>query len=100
MLSAKAKAAAKKIESLNEGDVQSISEMIKHEVEHATHVAAERAKEAEAKVRDFADHAADDVKRYTGQAKHKIEENPLPSVAIALGVGFILGALLIRGDRR
>jgi len=100
MLSAKAKAAAKKIESLNEGDVQSISEMIKHEVEHATHVVAERAKEAEAKVRDFADHASDDIRRYSGQAKQKIEDNPLPSVAIALGVGFILGALLIRGDRR
>ena len=32
MLSSKAKAAANKLESLNEGDVQSISEMIKHEV--------------------------------------------------------------------
>ena len=47
-----------------------------------------------------ADHASDDVKRYSSQAKHKIEENPLPSVAIALGVGFILGALLIRGNHR
>jgi ElaB/YqjD/DUF883 family membrane-anchored ribosome-binding protein len=100
MLSAKAKAAAKKIEALNEEDVQSISEMIRHEVEHATHVVAERAKEAEAKVRDFADHASDDVKRYSSQAKQKIEDNPLPSVAIALGVGFILGALLIRGNHR
>lgn len=100
MLSAKAKAAARKLESLNEGDVESISEMIRHEVEHATHVVAERAKETEAKVRDFADHAGDDIRRYSGQARQKIEDNPLPSVAIALGVGFILGALLIRGNHR
>lgn len=100
MLSSKAKAAADKVTSLNEEDVESISDMIRHEVEHATHVLSERAKEAEAKLRGFADHASDDVKRYTGQAKHKIEENPIPSTLIALGVGFVLGALLIRGDRR
>ncbi|ESQ85994.1 hypothetical protein AEAC466_02070 [Asticcacaulis sp. AC466] len=97
MLSAKAKAAAEKIKSFDENDVQSISEMVRHEVEHATHVLAERAKEAEARVRHFADHAGDDVKRYSGQAKQKIEENPVPATLIALGVGFVLGALLIRG---
>jgi len=96
MLSAKAKAAAKKLESLNEGDVQSISEMIRHEVEHTTHVLAERAKEAEARLRDFADHAGDDVKRYSSQAKHTIEENPLPSALVALGIGVALGVLLTR----
>ena len=97
MLSAKAKAAAEKIKSFDENDVHSISEMVRHEVEHATHVLSERAKEAEARLRSFADHAGDDVKRYSGQAKQKIEDNPVPATLIALGVGFVLGALLIRG---
>ncbi len=96
MLSPKAKAAADKLESFNEGDARSISEMIKHEVEHATHVLAERAKEAEAKVRHFADHAGDDVTRLSRQTKARIEENPIPATLIALGVGFILGAILTR----
>ena len=97
MLSTKAKAAAEKIKSFSEEDAASLAETIKHEVQHATHVLSERAKEAEARVRAFADHAGDDISRYSGKAKAKIEENPVPATLIALGVGFVLGALLIRG---
>jgi len=107
MLSSKAKAAADKIKSFNEEDVQSISEMVRHEVDHATHLLSERAKELEARVRSLTDNAADRVRtfadtagdrvtKYGGQAKQTIEENPLPATMIALGVGFILGAMLIR----
>ena len=55
MLSEKAQAAAAKIKSLNDGDLNSLSESIRHEVEHATHVLGERAKEAEIKLREFAE---------------------------------------------
>lgn len=96
MLSSKAKAAADKIKSFNEDDVQSISEMVKHEVDHATHVLSERAKELEARVRGLTDNATEKFAKYGGQAKQTIEDNPLPATMIALGVGFILGAMLIR----
>jgi len=96
MLSPKAKAVADKLESFNEDDAISLAEMVKHEVEHASHVLAERAKEAEAKLRHIADHAGDDFTRASHRTRQKIEENPIPATLIALGIGFILGAILTR----
>ncbi|MGA9659590.1 MAG: hypothetical protein WBQ60_10875 [Asticcacaulis sp.] len=94
MMSSKAKASAEKIKSLSEDEAESLADMIRHEVEHATHVLSERAKEAEAKLRAFADHAGDDAVRLGKDARAKIEDNPLPAVAIALGVGFVVGAMI------
>ncbi|EGF92594.1 hypothetical protein ABI_10310 [Asticcacaulis biprosthecium C19] len=98
MLSDKAKAAAAKITSLNEGDLKSLSESIRHEVEHATHVLAERAKEAEIKVREFADNA--DFDKLGRDARRTVEEHPVPTALVALGVGFALGLLIAGTSRR
>ncbi|ESQ77135.1 DUF883 C-terminal domain-containing protein [Asticcacaulis sp. AC402] len=100
MLSEKAQAAAAKITSLNEVDLKSLSESIRHEVEHATHVLGERAKEAEIKVRQFADTAGEDFSRMGRDARRTVEEHPVPTALIALGVGFAVGLLIAGTSRR
>ncbi len=109
-LSPKAKAAADKIKSFTEDDIHSISEMVRHEVEHATTLLTDRAKKAEARIRQFTDHAGENLSNAKsavtdnlGAAKDKaseaISDNPLPASLIALGVGVVLGILLTSGRR-
>ncbi len=122
MLSAKAKAAGEKIKSLDQDDLHSLSEMIQHEVRHATDMLSDRAKAAEARIRQFAEDHVDDVDKYRKKTvnavnqfaddhrgdvdKYRqktvkaINENPVPASAIALGVGLLLGLILATGNKR
>ena len=122
MLSAKAKAAGNKIKSMDEDDLQSLSEMIQHEVRHATDMLSDRAKAVQSKVRQFADDHREDVDRvrqktvdavnqfaddhrgdvdkYRQKTVKAINENPVPASAIALGVGLLVGLILASGNKR
>lgn len=97
LLSPKAKAAADKLKSFDEDDVHSISEMIQHEVQHATELLSKRAKAAEARVREFADHAQDNLTDASQKTRQTITDHPLPAGLVALGVGVILGMALTSG---
>lgn len=60
-------------------------------------MAAARRDEGLSAAQDAADHAARQAQAAKAQAERTITENPLLSVAIALGAGYILGRLM--GDR-
>ncbi len=98
-LSPKAKAAADKIKSFDEDDLHSISEMIRHEVEHATNVITDRAKKAEARIRQFTDNAGENLGAAKDRATEVITDNPVPASLIALGVGVVLGMILSSGRK-
>lgn len=98
-LSPKAKAAADKIKSFDEDDLHSLSEMIRHEVEHATNVITDRAKKAEARIRQFTDDAGENIGVAKDRATEAITEHPVPASLIALGVGVVLGMILSSGRR-
>jgi uncharacterized protein YjbJ (UPF0337 family) len=48
------------------------------------------------KLRGFADTASEDFSNLSDKVNKEIHEKPVKSSLIALGIGFILGALLIR----
>ena len=96
MLSPKARAVADKIKSFDESDINSIADMIHHEVAHVTDVVSERARAAEARVKQLADQAGAAGRQIT----KTVDDNPLQSTLVALGVGFVLGMLLTAGSRR
>jgi ElaB/YqjD/DUF883 family membrane-anchored ribosome-binding protein len=98
-LSPRARAAASKLKTFSADDVQSISEMIKHEVHHATDLVAERARQAEARIRQLTENAGDDFSRLNRTATQKIREHPLQSSLIALGLGLAIGLLLAATKR-
>ncbi len=99
-LSPKAKAAADKIKNFDEDDLRSLAETIKHEVQHASDIVADRAKKAEARIRQFTDHAGDDLTNLRDRTTRTINDHPVPSSLVALGVGFVLGVLLMGNGRR
>ena len=93
LLSPKAKAAAARLKSFDEDDLHSLSEVIQHEVHHATDVLAQRARAAEARIRELADQTSGDVTRVGRQAKKTVEDNPVPTGLAILGVGLLLGLI-------
>ena len=99
-LSPKAKAAADKIKNFDEDDMRSLAETIKHEVQHASEIVTDRARKAEARIRQFTDHAGDDIVRVRDQTTQAINEHPIPSTLIALGVGFVIGVMITTSSRR
>lgn len=48
------------------------------------------------RLRAAADRSRDQVRETWGAFEHEIEERPMTSIAVALGIGFILGKLLDR----
>lgn len=98
-LSPKAQAAADSIKSFSDEEKSSFADMIRHEVQHATDIVTDRARKAEQRLRQFTDHAGDDLGHIRDRATRTINDHPVPSTMVALGVGFILGALLISGRR-
>lgn len=95
-LSPKARAAARKLKTFSADDVQSISEMIKHEVNHATDLVAERAKQTEARLRELSGQAGNGIGRLGQKTTRNIREHPLQSSLIALGLGLLVGLVLAR----
>lgn len=99
MLSDKAKAAVDKIRHLDAEDVRALSDAIRYEVDHAAEKVTNAAKAAEAKARKFAEDAEDRAERAVQSTRQQIEDHPIPTVLIALGAGFLIGALM-GGSRR
>lgn len=93
-LSPRARAAASKLKTFSADDVQSISEMIKHEVHHATDLVAERARQTEARIRQLTENAGGDLGRLNRTATRRIQEHPLQSGIIAFSIGLAVGLLL------
>lgn len=48
------------------------------------------------RLRAAADHSRDQVRQTWGAFEQEVEERPMTSIAVALGIGFILGKLLDR----
>ena len=100
MLSPKAKAAADKIKSFSEDDVQSLAETIKYEVEHVYGQLAKKARVAEARIKQFTDMATDELATASKRAVSAVDDHPLSSTAVALAVGVVLGFILTHRSER
>ena len=107
MLSSATKAAANVTKSLAEHDIRSSARDAANNARDAAHDLNDRghdilgdvsgyANEAGQKVRGLFDRTLDNSKSATHRIETEIKTNPVRSSAIALGAGFILGALLTR----
>ncbi|MDC7676701.1 hypothetical protein [Asticcacaulis machinosus] len=100
MLSAATKTAAGVTKGLAENDVKtSAREAIKTVEREAKHVlddVSHYASDAGQKVRHLYDQAVDEVSHVSHNVESEIKSNPVRASMVALGVGFILGALLTR----
>ncbi len=76
-------------------EARSLSEMIRHEVDHATEVLTARAHRAEARLSELARRARHDARTAGRRAIGTVRANPLPTGLLALGVGLILAAVLV-----
>ncbi|MGA3065366.1 MAG: hypothetical protein ABSF29_00810 [Tepidisphaeraceae bacterium] len=63
------------------------AESLKYRARHAAEVAA-------GEVKDYVHNGKEHIHESFDKLGHKIEERPLTSAAIALGIGFILGTIL------
>jgi ElaB/YqjD/DUF883 family membrane-anchored ribosome-binding protein len=107
MLSSVTKAAANVTKNLAEHDIRSSAREAANNARDAAHDLTDRghdvlsdvsgyANEAGQKVRGLFDRTLDNSKNATHKIETEIKTNPVRSSAIALGAGFILGALLTR----
>ena len=107
MLSSATKAAANVTKSLAEHDIRSSARDAANSAFDAARDVNDRghdilndvsgyANEAGQKVRGLFDRTLDNSKSATHKIETEIKSNPVRSSAIALGAGFILGALLTR----
>jgi ElaB/YqjD/DUF883 family membrane-anchored ribosome-binding protein len=107
MLSSATKAAANVTKNLAEHDIRSSAREAANNARDAAHDLTDRghdvlsdvsgyANEAGQKVRGLFDRTLDNSKSATHKIETEIKTNPVRSSAIALGAGFILGALLTR----
>jgi len=107
MLSSATKAAANITKDLAEHDIRSSARdaannardtvhELKDQGHHVLNDVSDYASEAGQKVRGLFDRTFDSGKTATHKIETEIKTNPVRSSAIALGAGFILGALLTR----
>lgn len=96
MLSTATKAAAGVTKVLAENDVRRTARQIEDEGRDVLDNVADYASEAGQKVRGVVDRTLDRTQRVTHDLEAEIKANPIRSSVIALGAGFILGALLTR----
>jgi ElaB/YqjD/DUF883 family membrane-anchored ribosome-binding protein len=107
MLSSATNAAANVTKNLAEHDIRSSAREAANNARDAAHDLTDRghdvlsdvsgyANEAGQKVRGLFDRTLDNSKNATHKIETEIKTNPVRSSAIALGAGFILGALLTR----
>ncbi|ESQ74911.1 hypothetical protein [Asticcacaulis sp. AC402] len=100
MLSPKAKAAADKIKSFGESDVKSLSEAIRHEVEHVYGQIARKTRVAEERIRQFTNLASEELQAARKRAVNAVDDHPLSSTVMALAAGVALGYLLAHRSER
>ncbi|MBW8882764.1 MAG: DUF883 family protein [Asticcacaulis sp.] len=96
MLSSATKAAANVTKSLAENDIRNAARDAEDNSQDILHNVSDYAMDAGQKVRGFVDKTVDQTGRVSQRVQDEITTNPIRSSAIALGVGFILGALLTR----
>lgn len=96
MLSSATKAAANVTKGLAENDIRNAGRDAEAEGRDILHNVSDYANEAGQKVRGFFDKTLDTTSTVTHKVEAEIKSNPIRSSAIALGAGFILGALLTR----
>ncbi|ESQ94044.1 DUF883 family protein [Asticcacaulis benevestitus] len=100
MLSSATKVAANVTKSLAENDIRNTARDTLRDVEDRGHDVLNDvsgyANEAGQKVRSLFDRTIDNSKNATSKIENEIKSNPIRSSAIALGAGFIIGALLTR----
>ena len=96
MLSSATKAAANVTKASAENDLRNATQDAANEGKDALHSVSDYASEAGQKVRGALDKTLDQTSRFSQTVEAEIKSNPIRSSAIALGAGFILGALLTR----
>ena len=96
MLSSSTKAAANLTKGLAENDLRKDARDAEPDGRDILHNVSDYANEAGQKVRGFFDKTLDTTSKVTHDIETEIKANPIRSSAIALGAGFILGALLTR----
>lgn len=100
MLSSATKAAANVTKGLAENDIRNSARDTVRDVQDRGHDVLSDvsgyANEAGQKVRGLFDRTVDGGKNASHKIENEIKSNPIRSSAIALGAGFIIGALLTR----
>lgn len=96
MLSSATKAAGNVTKASAENDLRGAAHDIEKQGKEALNNVADYANEAGQKVRGLYDQAIDQGGRLSKNVETEIRANPVVASAIALGAGFILGALLTR----
>ena len=96
MLSTATKAAAGVTKGLAENDVRNTVRDAEHRAADVANHVADYASEAGAKVRGLVNRTVDDVSHVSRNVESEIKTNPMRSSLVALGAGFIIGALLTR----
>ncbi|ESQ77728.1 DUF883 C-terminal domain-containing protein [Asticcacaulis sp. AC402] len=96
MLSSATKAAANVTKSLAENDLRNAVRDAKGNGQDGLQNVSDYALDAGQKVRSFVDKAVDRTRDASDKLTTEIKSEPIRSSAIALGAGFVLGALLAR----
>ncbi len=96
MLSAATKASAGLTRDLAENDIKTAGRDLENEGRDFLNDVNDYASEAGQKVRGAFDKTVAGTSRFSHRVEDEIKSNPIRSSAIALGAGFILGALLTR----
>lgn len=100
MLSSSTKEAASLTKDFAENDVKNAvantARDARNKANHVVEDLSSYANEAGRKVRHFIDHASDDARHAADRVSGEIRANPVRSSMIALGLGFVIGALARR----
>jgi ElaB/YqjD/DUF883 family membrane-anchored ribosome-binding protein len=96
MISTATKVAANATKASAENDLKSAADDIAAQGREAVDNVAEYANEVGQKFRGFVDRTLESSSKVSSGVQDEIRSNPVRSSLIALGAGFILGALLTR----
>ena len=100
MLSSSTKEAANLTKDFAENDVKNAmtntANKVRGKAGHVVEDLSSYANEAGRKVRHFMDNASDELSHASDRVSGEIRANPVRSSVIALGVGFLIGALVRR----
>ncbi len=100
MISTATKTAANVTKALAENDARNSIRDAAHDLQDRgadlVDNVSDYASEAGARVRGFVDRTVDDVNHVSRNVEDEIRGNPVRSTLLALGIGFVLGAVLTR----
>jgi len=96
MISTATKVAANATRASAENDLKNAADDLASQRRDAVDSVSEYANEAGQKFRSFVDRTLESTNRVSSGIQDEVRTNPVRSSMIALGAGFILGALLTR----